>query len=126
MIINSSIPLNCTSARGAFDHTISLNGNQTQGPDGTPIGKVFQCEGVPAPPRKGINKLAYGLGFSFGLGGGIAVILGIAFFWRARNENREATALGITKKEMLAQRAAARKGKGEHDTEKAVASEHSS
>jgi hypothetical protein len=125
MLINSSIPLDCTSAKGAFDHTVSLNGNQTQGPDGKPIDKVFQCIGSPAPPPKSINKLAYGLGFTFGLGGGIAAILGIAFCWRARIQNRQAKALGLTRKEMLVQRAATRKGKasvGEHNAKGVVAS----
>jgi len=128
MLINSSIPLSCTSAKGAFDHTISLNGNQTRGPDGQAVDKVFRCDGTPTPPRKPINKLAYGLGLTFGLGGGIAVFLGIAFCWRARNQNREARALGITKKEMLARRAAASKGKGSegmNHSEGVGASEHS-
>jgi hypothetical protein len=126
MSIDSLMPLKCTSAQAAFDHANELNGDKTTFPDGKTTLKIFDCYGVPTPPKK-INKLAYGLGFTFGLGGGFAAILLIALVLRTRNENRETKALGVTRKEMRARKVAETKGNGRGVEREpgVVASEHS-
>jgi len=118
------MPVDCTSAQAAFYHANSLNGN-TITVFGTVRNKTITCEGIPTPPKK-INKLAYGLGFTFGLGGGCAAILLIVLVWRTRNENTEAKALGVTRKEMRERKVAEKKGRGvESEGERVIASENS-
>lgn len=53
------------------------------------------------PAQKKINKLVYGLGFTFGLGGNVAVVTLIAFMWKTRNK-RQARAPDLSRKKTTA------------------------
>lgn len=101
MKIESTIGVSCTSARAAFDHAVSLNGNSTIASNGTSIPKIFICEGNAGPAKK-IDKVTYGLGIGLGLGGGFAAIVLTVLVLRKRRERKEvmALALGGTEKEM--------------------------